>query len=355
VRNKSKLTLTGVIGAVATTLVLSAGPASADPAAGTYPPLAGTGSDTTQFVLDGLADDIAAIGSYDAIGTPTIRTTANGQQFNRPNGSSAGLRALTASINPNGTSTYPLTQNGATTQVSIAGQLDFARSSSGPSVAGTQLTYIPFGRDAVSYAYSDFGDASVPSALTRDDLNRIYSGAQRTYVDAAGVTRTYVPVLPQASSGTRTFFLQQIGLTEGQVAWITGATVQENNGSQIDAIGELVPFSVASWVAQTNNEVPNTIEDNVVVLGALDDDTLGVVSPVSGGVLNPQFPFARNVYNVVQTSRLTSTAPEDVLLQETFAGSGSDVCEADEVITSFGFGLHDDCGDTTTFRSGYVF
>ncbi|MBU4335296.1 MAG: hypothetical protein KJ548_01880, partial [Actinobacteria bacterium] len=71
-RTTSKLTMTGLVGALAAALVLSAGPASADPPATTYPTLAGTGSDTTQFVLDGLSAAILVngnrvIGSYDAL------------------------------------------------------------------------------------------------------------------------------------------------------------------------------------------------------------------------------------------------------------------------------------------------
>ncbi|MDR2380159.1 MAG: hypothetical protein LBE08_03130, partial [Bifidobacteriaceae bacterium] len=215
-RSSSKRAL-GAVGAALAALALTGGPAMADPPSGTYPPLAGTGSDTTQYVMGGLSAAITiggerVIGSYDAIGSTQIQTRENGPLFNRPNGSGNGLRALSASINGGN---WP-----ASGGVNVGGQLDFARSSSGPSTAGNELTFIPFGLDAVSYAYSDFGYASVPSYLTLVELRAIYLGTVTTYQDASGTTRTYVPRLPQTGSGTRQFFLQKISVTEAQVAWI---------------------------------------------------------------------------------------------------------------------------------------
>ncbi|MDR0592036.1 MAG: substrate-binding domain-containing protein [Bifidobacteriaceae bacterium] len=342
------------IGALVTAsavVAFAATSASADP--GEYRPLTGTGSDTTQYVMGALGEAITiggdkVIGSYYAVGSATIQTREDGVVFNRPNGSGNGLRALTASINPDGDNTWPVSGG-----IEIEDQLDFARSSSGPGVEGTDLTFIPFAADAVSYAYSDYGDASVPTGLTLDDLADIYKGDVTTYLDKNGVTRTYIPRLPQTGSGTRNFFLSSIGLTDADVSWI-GDLVQENDGSQIDAIGELVPFSVASWIAQNNRVVPNTIAGNIVGLGAIDDDFLGVVPPVRFAALNPAFPVDRLVYNVVETSRLSGTSAEDVLLQDTFKGASSEVCQASAVITTYGFGTIPNCGDTTTYKSGYV-
>jgi hypothetical protein len=361
VRTHSTLTITGVLGAVAAALVLGAGPASADPADNTYPTLAGTGSDTTQFVLDGLGDVIPAIGSYDALdpdsGLPggLIQTRANGVEFNRPNGSGAGIKALTASINPTGTYTQPKTVGSTTTQVSITGQLDFARSSSTPSVTGTELTFIPFGKDAVSYAYANTGTASsVPSALSSAQLASIYDGSVTTYV-AGGVTRTYKPLLPQANSGTRAFFLKSLGLIEADVAWITAPTVQENSGLELDGVGEIAPFSVASWIAQNNNVVPNSLEDNDVRIGSIISGSTVYPAVGTDGKLNPSFPAAhtRSVYNVVETARLTGGAKADSTLISTFQGSGSAVCQAASTISAYGFGTIANCG-AVTLTGGYV-
>jgi hypothetical protein len=46
--------------------------------------------------------------------------------------------------------------------------------------------------------------------------------------------------------------------------------------------------------------------------------------------------------------------PQDQLLQDTFKDSSSYVCQASSTITYYGFGLIDDCGDTSTYKSGYV-
>ncbi|MDR1426836.1 MAG: hypothetical protein LBJ08_03645 [Bifidobacteriaceae bacterium] len=352
------LSVTAVLLASAT--ALSAAPAMADPTPGTYPPLAGTGSDTTQFVLGGLAQAILdgegqpIIGSFDAVDPESsqpgglIKPTATGTDFNRPNGSGAGLRALAASINPEGTRTQPRT-DGTTTNVDITGQLDFARSSSGPSGAGSDLTFIPFAQDAVSYAYARLGGSTVPTNLSLSELALIYDRTVVRFYGDDGAWHDYSPRLPQASSGTRSFFLSKLGLTEADVSWISSSTfVQENDGSEIDQVGEIVPFSVGSYVAQVNEKVPDTVTDNDVQLGRVNG-----LQPVIDGVPNPAFPVSRLVFNVVETSRLSGTSAEDLLLQSVFAGSQSQICQAEAVIEAYGFAAISNCGDTANYKQGY--
>lgn len=343
--------LLSTLGALCATMALAAGPASADPSTPTdYRQLAGTGSDTTQAVMnsfgnklrDGSLDRIIA--SYDATGSATIKVSASGPTFNRPNGSGNGVKALTASINPTGSYLWG--------GVSIAGQLDFARSSSGPSSSapGTALTFIPFARDAVSYAFADLGTQSIPANLSKADIAAIYKGQITTFTDRAGTTRTYHPILPQAGSGTRSFFLSSIGVTEAQLT--PGLpTLQENDGTQVDAVGEIVPFSVAGWIAQDNAASPNTIDDNSITLGSVD----GVAPLTSAFKLNPEFSMTRLVFNVVETARLSGSGAKDSLLQDTFAGPDSQVCSARATLSIYGFAaIGNLCGNTTTYKSGYV-
>ena len=344
--------LLSTLGALCATMALAAGPASADPSAPTdYRQLAGTGSDTTQAVMNSFGNKLRdgslnrVIASYDATGaTTTIKVSASGPTFNRPNGSTNGVKALTASINPTGTYLWG--------GVSIANQLDFARSSSGPSSSapGTQLTYIPFARDAVSFAYADLGNQSVPANLTKAEIASIYKGETTTFVAASGATQTYKPILPQAGSGTRSFFLSAIGVTEAQL--IPGLpTLQENDGTQIDAIGEIVPFSVAGWIAQDNLATANTIDAHGVTLGSV----AGVSPFTATGSLNSAFPFNRLVFNVVETARLSGTNDKDVLLQEFFAGSSSELCSARASLAIYGFApIGSLCGNTATYKSGFV-
>lgn len=338
----------GAVGALTLAATFVASPAMADPGAGEFPALAGTGSDTTQYVMNGLSTAIneeggSILGSWNAFNPTTgatgdlIQTRAGGPLFERPNGSSGGQRALTSSIT--GT---------PYAGVDITGQLDFARSSSGPSVAGGELTFIPFGIDAVSYASADTLGSSVPAELSSGDLSGIYEGTVTTYRGSDGQSYDYQPRLPQADSGTREFFLDAIGLSEGDVAWIDEADyVQENDGTDIDEVGEIVPFSVASWIAQGNNVVPNTIAANGVTVGAVDGH-----EAVVGGSLNAAFPFDRTVFNVVETARLSGTSEADLLLQETFVGSNSLVAQNADVIERYGFGVASDIGSTTA-TGGY--
>jgi len=141
--------------------VALAGSASADP----YGQLVAVGSDTTQYVMNGLAAAAGSnlLASYDAVdpaNSTTYATNSNElikpkplvKAFDRPNGSKDGVRALKASSG--GTEAAPW--NAIT-----AGSIDIARSSAGPAepggspgggtlVSNGTLTFIPFGVDAVS-------------------------------------------------------------------------------------------------------------------------------------------------------------------------------------------------------------
>lgn len=343
----NKLALSVFAGTLACSVALGVAPAYADPTGGEYRTLTGVGSDTTQSVMNGMAEAIKdgsnakILASYDAINPTTgevgdkIQTRANGLAFTRPDGSGAGVKALTSSIKG---LTYP-----AAGGVDVTGQVDFARSSSGPSAAGTDLTFIPFAKDAVSYAYSDTGTDAVPAGLTTADLKKIFNGDVTTYVGADAATHSYHPMLPQTGSGSRKFFLSALSLTENDFTKSL-PTFQENKGDQIDVVGEIGPFSAAAYIAQTNGVIDNTITAHAVKLGSVDS-----IDPIKGdGTLNSSFPLARNVYNVVSTARLSGTSDADKLLQSVFAGKDSKICTETSVITTYGFGLLGDaCGGTT--------
>ena len=330
--------------------------ASADPTpAGTIKPIVGVGSDTTQDVVNGLGTVVTAIGSYDAQGTATIKVSAAGPTFARPNGSTQGVQALSASANAGGNRTWP-----AANGVSIAGEIDFARSSSGPSSSfvGTDLTFIPFARDAVTYAVnaaSDFPrdialgnstqDALVPAPLT---LRNIYRCAVTTYTDSDTNSVTIRPLIPQTGSGTRSFWLQALGLTEGQIlgcASDLGGTIQEHDGSLIRGAGDIVPFSVAQYLSQSNYAtLPTAVNER---RGVIELGKVGGIKPIrltaAGNDLNSSFPINRLVYNVVESSRLADPA-----IASTFIGSTSSVCAAASTIRAYGFGtIGTACGSTT--------
>ena len=241
-------------------------PAHADPISNSYTLV---GSDTLQDVSNALVNGTAitgssvralatsgaSLGSFDAFGSAAIQVKSNGAFFGRPSGSGDGVKALSRSIDG---ATFAATNN-TTPAAVITGQVDIARSSSGPgSAANTSgvLAYVPFGRDAVSYGYN--GSAAALGAITTAQLTQIY-----TCVAGANVINgvTVQPLLPQAGSGTRKFFLGAIGVTDNQAlvncvtnngANPTFAAVNENDGTALTAAGQIAPFSVASFIAQTN-------------------------------------------------------------------------------------------------------
>lgn len=346
---------------VAGGLALSS-PAYADPTpAGTFRKLVGVGSDTTQDVLNALAGDTvngksyaasavksasgAGVASYDAIEpgtgstTSKITTRSGGPEFARPNGSGAGRKALTASL----TGDKWADSNG----VAIKGQVDFARSSGGPSSSGNALTYIPFARDAVGVAVRGTG----LDKLTVQQLHDVYAAGSDHKVNGVVVH----PRIPQANSGTRKFFLNAIGLNDSDVD-PTIPTVQENQAdSALTEDSTLVPFSVGSWIAQNNDVAPDYSKD-AAAAGAhlaavrLPGDT-GDTVPVTtvNGKLAPvnayyeNATFGRDVYNVVPSRAIDPTSIFfDKDLYDVFVTSGSHTAAlasdaAEKVIADFGF------------------
>ncbi|GGO35132.1 substrate-binding domain-containing protein [Streptomyces lasiicapitis] len=312
---KSRVRIGAVVGAAALGLgVLTAPSAMADPTG--FPTLAGTGSDTTQDVTNAIATRVGGspqlIGSWDATGTSPIKTRATGCSLPRPNGSSAGIDALRADLDAN------------------TKCLDFARSSRGPADrTSTRLTWVPFAKDAVTFAVRS--DSALRTAdLTPAQLKSVFNCTTKTL---NGVTLT--PLLPQAQSGSRTFFLGQIGLPEAEVGSCVGS-MQEHDGRALDSAGDIAPYSVAQWIAQTNEVVPDI--HGVTVL-----NKVGGVAPTTAGKLNPAFPFARDVFNVVPTAKLNDATVKDV-----FVGSTSKVCAQNSTIETYGFGsLGTGCGATS--------
>ncbi len=372
---KKTKTRLGVV-AVSASLALALGataPAYADPAAGTYPILAGVGSDTTQDVMNGIASAVTSIGSYDAVGSSTIQTRASGTgstAFTRPNGSGAGQIALSQAIQGNN-------YNG----VAVSGAIDFARSSSAPDAtlgSGGQLTFIPFARDAVTFAVSaasDFprdiplGSASQDSATTPPfTLRNIYRSVVTTYVDGDLNTVTINPLIPQSGSGTTKFWASALGLTTSTFGGTVtsnnnGLAVQEHDGTYVTGAGDIVPFSIAQYIAQGNHTAVTSATGVALTerRGNIQLGNIGSVKPyvfTTGGIqLNTSFPVTRLIFNVVSTARLnaaTATSASDIALRAAFVGSTSQVCSQSTIIKQFGFAtIGSLCGNTSTYTQGY--
>jgi ABC-type phosphate transport system, periplasmic component len=305
----------GVAAGIVLSTVAVVTPAFADPVSGSY---VAVGSDTLDSSMNALTNGTsvtgstvrikangAAVGSFDAFGSTLIQTKSGGPYFQRPSGSGAGVNALIASVK--GT-TY------GTPSVNIAGQVDIARSSSGPgSNANTsgKLVYIPYARDAVAYAYYPVaGHESDLASLTTAQLTAIYNGT----LTSVGST-TITPLIPQSGSGTRNFFLKAIGVSSDgtcTLAVCTSSTIPENDASKLTSAGQIIPFSAANWIAQANGVQNNTIPTSgAVLLGSPDG-----LSPYTGSgsslVPSPSLynstVFGRDTYLVVEYARIDPTS-----------------------------------------------
>ena len=376
----------GITAGVAALLVGAlAVPASADPASNTYGQLVGLGSDTTQDVVNGLAAEIGdgKLASYDAFGSSTVTVRDGGTAIPRASGSGAGRDALLVSIGQIASKSVSVPPTGtAAVNANVLGQVDFARSSSAPGSGDVNaegvVAYIPFARDAVSVAVADdsplavvpFKLGSLATAGNGDaNLFDIYRGAIKfAYISGAAGSYTYVgvgatntapqgatayaiqPLLPKAGSGTRSYFIGKIALSEtditGQPSGTIKATyvaggatvdVQEHDGSSL--VGDptaIVPFSIAQWVAQAN-EV-GTVTDRRHGAEILGLNGAAAVVETSGSYsTNPAFTaMTRDVYNIVP-SRLADDATSDVA--KAFVGSSSLVCSETATILAYGFQL----------------
>jgi len=300
-------------------------PASAEPVTGTY---SITGSDTLQDVINALTNGTnvttspvrvvsngGPVGNFDAFGGALIQAKPFGPIFQRPNGSSAGRDSLRASMSGNNWGpivTLPVRP--------IPGQVDIARTSSAPPAAeisaNGRLLYVPFGRDAVSYAYKLAAGVVAPAGidtLTTAQLTAFYNGT----VTTLGGT-TVVPRLPIFSSGTRQFFQLAIGVPNASLGSgidAASAGVPENDANQLNPAPntiQIIPFSVAQWVAQSNG-VANS--DSTLSPGAVFGSANGI-APFTGTRPNlvpaPAFysaaPFGRDTYLIVEAARVLDPA-----------------------------------------------
>lgn len=335
--NKKKFLVLATAAAVVPALtILGVGSASADPTNPSGPrQLAGVGSDTTEEVMNGMADAIVIGGtkplaSYNATGgafdskASGCNYAANPGNTNGPriraNGSGAGRDRLLETLNSGD---------------DRANCLDFARSSSlNLNAASQRLTYIPFALDGVTYAIRS--NSGISKRLTLANLTSIYR------CDAS-TTASFAPLLPQSGSGTRSFFLSTLGLTEATkgacvrdtfVDPADGQTksVQEHNGRALINTRNIVPFSTGQYSAQSVGAIADVRFEAV----------LGGINGVPGQAVNSGAPATREVFNVLPQSRL-GTQPT----QQVFVGGNSEICRQTGVIGRAGLATVANCGDTS--------
>lgn len=402
------------VGSIAAIGFVGNSPAQADPQQ--FTALTVVGSDTTQDVMNGLAgfsngfnftpvqsspaSGRRQIASWDATtpgGDPTVPeciiTKTGGPAFERPNGSSAGRAALSRKIE----GTLFEDKGRACGPVDVSTSVDFARSSSGPSSAGSppnQLIYVPLGKDALSFAYYDTSPGvgpGVTNTLTRAQLDGLFdgNGAASEVVNIGGVR--ILPCGIQTGSGTyqswntattasvsqdddATSDCRNLALAAG-ILDLNGR-LQEHNAVQLKEVGDLpsvqaiadqviVGFSASQYIGRSNG-LGNPTPPATVQLGAISDNNVvggGIncgfpiippVLPATVGTPNANFfdncaGFARTVFNVFSWSTFyRDTDAQAAGIQEgpslgfndvktLFSGPTSSVCQSSATIQSFGY------------------
>jgi hypothetical protein len=355
--------------------------------------------------------------------TPSDGTSGASCSFQRPNGSGAGVAALQVSVNP--ATTYPGVTALTGTQIPQPGCVDIARSSSGVAQQSNTgaLVWIPFATDAVAgatgtvgttpganngatyqYTYTEantIGTTNIQNTVTAQPVFTNITHANlftevdllNLYANCATVTEggvTYNPgtattgqqqidlYIPQSGSGTAKFWAKTLGgfslstlpacvhqtIVGGPLATATGGVpVEEHNGTPVatDPNG-FAPFSIAQWIAQSNNH--NDRRHTAVVLPLEACTTpLTVTSTCSGApvvpytgtapnlALNASFPITRPVYSVVSYARVTNTS--DPLYSFLNAASVQDtLCNDFGAISGYGFAANASCGAVLTANRG---
>jgi hypothetical protein len=237
-----------IAGVAATAVVASAfamaAPANAvtDPDDPSFVPVAadliGVGSDTSQHALHLLAENgwnaqvpapTFKVASFSATGGGNI--TLPSGDVTRPNGSGAGKNLLHSTGNNT--------------------DVDFARSSSTLS-AGEKtdgLQQFPFALDTLKMAVSNNVASNAPTSLTPTQIVNIYKcdPTADDWSELGGSAGTIAPRIPQAGSGTRSFFTAQLTAMNGGSAVTLGGCVvevQEHDDTLIKSDPNAVaPFS----------------------------------------------------------------------------------------------------------------
>lgn len=396
----SKIAIAVTVAAFFVGSLLTAGPAQADPRQFTSAFIA-VGSDTIQEIDDAFAGennniDYTPLSTTVATGRKQIASwravpvgscitpKAPGATFSRPNGSTGGRRALSRAIE--GTTFGTAACGGLK---AVAGLVDVARSSAIGSTTGTDLTYIPFGRDAVSYAYKTTGTATAVTDLTRAELTQVYTAA-------AGSTGTVIRgtnVIPcgiNTSSGTYAFWNTVVAANATQENNATDycndivapgvplPRIEEHDSGALIAKANagggnnmyIVGHSASTWIAQKNGVAPSRLGDGSANIGSISNNGSGtnLGSPVTGAPPNMDpvatfyndTTFGRYVYHVADTNRVGPSALGNADIKNMFVGPTSQVCSATAQARVQNYGLLSlpsgpvtdaaACGNTVTTR-----
>ena len=342
--------------------------ASADPPAGQYRQFAGVGARADANLWEALSTgtpavdygrpQIPTVASYSAASASRqqIRTRADGPLFARPGYDLDAIIALSAAH-------YAPYQGYAddsyAQRVTIKGQIDFARIPTRPSsdLPGTDLTWMPFVRDAVSVVGKGL-DPRITS-LTRAEVQALYQCRSAGHIDASrglayvgnGFRQELHPTIPSGEN-VQTAFSNAAGIEEyGSCVPLYPSSRPENNGTIVTQVGQIQPFAVSSWIAQKNGVATNTVADPGLRMLSINGlaPTSGSVPALMPGplfgasaVVPAQGSFAHDIYNVIDHTGV-GTALETALTTDARTGLSR------TVINRFGFKNLDYLGDRSEY------
>jgi ABC-type phosphate transport system substrate-binding protein len=189
--------------------------------------------------------------------------------LSRPDGSSAGIKAL----NANQTDTHKV---GGQTVYCI----DYARSSRAPNTTSFKDAFVALMRDAIDWAYPVVkGETNPqPTKLDKAQLVAIYTCKDTNWDQVGGKNAPIGVTIPQTGSGTRSSWLLELGITAtDEPCWQNGTitvkgvtyVIEENtglstgnvaqftktnkwpDGKTIKAADVIYPYSLGDWIAQS--------------------------------------------------------------------------------------------------------
>ena len=350
----------------------------------------GVGSDTITPLTDQLAGDynttVSAAASHeyswDAVNPISskagdmIAEKADCPKIVRPNGSSAGIAQLATFAK---SSSGPFCTNFA--------RSSRARASTDPPFAKGGVAFTTLGGDAVTWATQTV--TAAPKTLTPAQLSAIFTCADTNWSQVGGKNAPIKAFLPQAGSGTLSFWETALGITPGPCVSDDGGLLEENEGVNkvLQSPNAIFIYSVGDWIAQVQHSA-KCINTNVKAGTACSPNKsgvvcvhvpsknwfscdlhgtmkLGAISGVSPTVgkgasqkINPKFPstFDRTLFNVVPFDTATKdhipgkTKPVGgVNLEPIFSASGFDCgAKGSADIRNYGFvPLGSNCGKTS--------
>ncbi len=397
------LVAAGAVAATATALAVA--PAMADPINSHYKPvepaaydIVGVGSESITYVMDQLTYNYNLtvktpspsnpnIYTWDATPpnnpldeTQMIATKAGCPKATRPDGSSAGIKALSDT----GTVSY----KGVTYECVDFARSSRPRSSSDPALGPGGDAFVTLANDAVTYATT--ANTNAPDNLTEKQLAEIYScsipaangdpagswGALLGSAAKKGSAKQIIdPIAPQAGSGTLSFWMETaLGLSNDDQPTCSSqyknsqtdptAVPEENEGiSKAFLLSNgkpnpnvMYPFSIGSYVSQAYHSPVcgksakadqnhfGCDETGVLFLNGI----AGTPPTLKSGtvqVTNPKFDptFDRVLYDVVRYN--TKASPIPAYLAKFFGPKGVFCSSADRaVLRDYGFEPTSNCG-----------